>query len=214
MFPDEGVGASEGAIGEGGGEAGAFEGGDFFSVKIGGIGGGSDLDDRGEDIDELAWLGGDAEGFFGGDDGGPGDDQRGGDTAFVDPMFVFAEGGIADIGPGLAVGDVSIWGAGEDAVTGANGITVAGLFGETIVLESVWRERLERGKRLAWSCLGATAEGFGAGTVVLEVKDQGIFQLSLGLEFGEEATDALVHAVDHGGVDFHATGFESGVGDL
>ena len=67
---------------------------------------------------------------------------------------------------------------------------------------------------MAWSCLSATAEGFGAGAVVLEVKDQGIFQLSLGLEFGEEAADALIHAVDHGGVDFHATGFESGVGDL
>ena len=110
-------------------------------MEIGGIGGGSDLDNRGEDIDELAWLGGDAAGLFGGDGGGPGDDQRGGDTAFVDPMFVFAEGGIADIGPSLAVGDVSIWGAWEDAVTGANGITVAGLFGETIVLELVWWKR-------------------------------------------------------------------------
>ncbi len=43
----------------------------------------------------------------------------------------------------------------------------------------------------------------GAAAVVLQEQDQRVVEELLFFELGDDSSDALVHAVDHGGVDFH-----------
>ena len=50
---------------------------------------------------------------------------------------------------------------------------------------------------------------FGAGTIVREEHDEGVFEGLGGFEVGDDAADFLVHAVDHGGVDGHFGGLEA-----
>ena len=52
-------------------------------------------------------------------------DEGGGDAAFVDPVLVFAEGGVGDVGPVLSVADFGLRWAGHDAIASAEGVAVA-----------------------------------------------------------------------------------------
>ena len=52
----------------------------------------------------------------------------------------------------------------------------------------------------------APTEAFGAAAVVLQEEDEGVVELLVLFESGDNAADALIHIVDHGGVDFHASG--------
>ena len=76
-------------------------------------------------------------------------------------------------------------------------------------LEFVLAHGLEGGGRGAFEGafeLAAT-EAFGAAAVVLEEEDEGVIELIVVCERLDDAANALVHVVDHGGVNFHAGGF-------
>ena len=63
--------------------------------------------------------------IFSGDPFGPVGDKGGGDSAFVDPVFVFAEGSVGDVGPVFAVTDFGFRRAGHDAIASAEGVAIA-----------------------------------------------------------------------------------------
>lgn len=56
--------------------------------------------------------------------------------------------------------------------------------------------------------------GSRAATVILKKEDQRVFVLPVLLECLDEPPDALVHAVEHSGVNFHATSFPGFVIDI
>ena len=210
VFPEDGLAGGVG-IGEGGFEAAAFEGRDGFAAVLGGVGGAGEVEAGGHDVDEVSGLV--AEGAAVGDAGGPVGDERCADAAFMHPVFVFAEGGVGDIGPGLAVGDVGVLGAGHDtgAVEGGDAGTV--LFGNDVLAEGLRGDGRECGLRGAGGA-SVAADGFGATAIVLQEEDEGVVELAMFFQFGDEAADALVHGVNHRGVNFHAAGFPSFVGDF
>jgi len=52
-------------------------------------------------------------------------DERGRDAAFVDPVLVFSEGGVGDVGPIFSVSDFSLGEAGHDSFAPAKREAVA-----------------------------------------------------------------------------------------
>ena len=60
---------------------------------------------------------------------------------------------------------------------------------------------------------GAVARGvLGAGAVVGEKQDQGVVELVVLFQLFDDAPDALIEAVDHGGVNGHGAGVPDFVG--
>ena len=76
-------------------------------------------------------------------------------------------------------------------------------------MEFVFTHRFEGGggRALKWADKLTAAEAFGAAAVVLEKKNESVVELSVPFERLDNAADALVHVIDHRGVDFHAGGF-------
>lgn len=215
VFPEDGGGAIEIVAGEDGFEGDAFDGGFVFGVDGSGEveAGGHDVDEVGGLMDERAvgggcWGGAGASNSYG-DAFGPVGDEGGGDAAFVDPVFVFAEGGVGDVGPVFPVADFGFRWAGHDAVAAAEGVAVTGLGGDHVCLEGVLAHGGKGGFVGAFEGADefATAEAFGAAAVVLEEEDESVVELLGFLEGLDDAADALVHVVDHGGVDFHVGRF-------
>ena len=122
---------------------------------------------------------------------GPMHDQRRGDAALVDPMFVLAEGRVGDVGPGNAVALVG------DVLARHHSRVVAVLDGTSIVGEIVAVLPRQPLLPLSRDLLGAAA-------VVGQEEDQRVLPLVGLAQRVEDATDALVHAVDLRGVDLHA----------
>lgn len=137
-------------------------------------------------------------------------DERGADAAFMLPVLVFAEGGIAHIRPAAAIADVSIRCAGQHAVALPHGIAIAGLFGDHVRLQGGGSHRRERGfvGARCGDLLGTAAHGFGATAVILQEKDERVVVDLLAFQFSDHAAYALVHAINHCGIDFHTAGFE------
>ena len=132
-------------------------------------------------------------------------DERCGDAAFVDPVLVFAERRVRDVGPAAAVGDESVRRAGHDAGAGAHGPAVARLHRRhDLRLEIVGAERLVvRGLDLLG--VGLPTDRFGARAVVLEEENERVVELPLPFQLCHDTGDALVHAVHHCRIDLHAT---------
>ena len=144
----------------------------------------------------------------------PMSDERRADATFMLPVLVLAKGRVAHVRPGLAVANVGVGTAGHDAFTLAHRIAVARLFRDHVRLEIIFGERCERGC-VGTRCAVPTApHAFGAATVVLEEEDKRVFILTVLLQRLDEATDALVHAIEHGGENLHAAGFPGFVFDL
>lgn len=213
VVPKERLGALYGLAIEEGGEAYALHGLNAVAVELVGVGGTGELDAGGHDVDEMGWLTGELACLLGSDAAWPVSDEWGADTAFMLPVFVFAEGCVADIGPAATVADVGISWAGHDAVALADGVAVAGLGGNHIGLEEILGKGRQGGAVSAGDEWGFTADGFGAATIVLEVEDEGVLELAVAFESIDQAADALVHAVEHCGIDLHAAGLPGFVFD-
>src|SRR6185369_9667522 len=71
-------------------------------------------------------------------------------------------------------------------------------------LETIRTERLQRSGRFRF--IGITPHEFGATAVVLKEEYEGIVETIVLLELRNDAPDALVHAINHRRIDFHATG--------
>ena len=135
-------------------------------------------------------------------------DQRRGDAALVDPVLVLAERRVGDVGPAPAVGDVGVGRAGHDAAALADGHAVAGLLRRlTCEADGIGGDRRQRGRRSGgfrcragpWPRRSRRCPG-GRGSACCR-------DWPLLLELRDDPADALVHAVDHRRVDFHAAGF-------
>ena len=138
---------------------------------------------------------------------GPVGNERRADSAFMNPMFVFAERCVADIGPVFSVGDISICRTGHDSFTACEPI-------DHRAFASAARFAAEdHPGRKVLNPPGPLAIGlrpthrFGATTVVLQKKNQRVVELIFFSKLLDDPADALVHAIDHRGIDFHATGF-------
>ncbi len=169
----------------------AFDGLGWFGVGEGAEGG--------EEIDDV---GGGVFPGSGGDAAGPVEDEGACNTAFVGPVFEAAEGGVGDVGPVGGVALVGIFGAGHDGgeIAVADGAAVAGFFGHFARL-------LFRGGHVGGHLFGAAA-------VVGGEEDEGVFELALFAEGGDDAADGAVHTFDHGGEDGHAAGLPRLVGSV
>ncbi len=206
VFPeDDAIG--DGFVLECGVEADAFHWVDLAVFELGGIFGFGEVNACGHEIDKVCGLV--VEFVFGFDAFGPVSDEGSCNAALVDPVFVFAERGIGCVCPAFAVGDVGICRAGHDAWAGDDGVAVTCLFGDHVKLKCAGGHGFEG--RCFWA-LGVfaawcSAEAFGAATVVLKEEDKGIVETFGLFEGFDDGSDALVHGVDHGGVDFHASDF-------
>ena len=64
--------------------------------------------------------------------------------------------------------------------------------------------------RLGWTFKRADklapAKAFGAASVILKIKNEGIVELLVFFEAFDDSADTLVHVVNHRGIDFHASG--------
>lgn len=103
-LPEDGGGAVEWFSVEGGQEADALEWGECLRRGRFGVGGAGYFDEGGHDIDEVAGGVIDCVGL---DVVGPPGDQRGLDASLEAEVFVFAVGGIGDIGPVTELGGPS-----------------------------------------------------------------------------------------------------------
>ncbi len=214
VFPDEGSGALEGLATECGTQAGAFHGLDCLTGEMGGVRGAGEVHAGGHDVDQLAGLRFESALAVGGDASRPVGDQRRGNAAFVGPMLVLAEWSATDIRPTAPVGDIGVGSARKDPDALAHGVTVAGLFRLTAVLGIVGRHRGKCGLGSAGGGFVAATISLGTAAVVLEIEDEGVVELPVRLQFSDDPADALIHGVELGGVDFHATAFKGLVGNL
>ena len=114
----DGLAPVDGFAFEDGGEGGAFDG--SLRTWVGCV---AEVEASGHDVDEVGGLAG--KGVLFGDSRRPMGDERGCDAAFVNPVFVFAEGGVGDVGPVFAVADFGFREARHDAIAPAEGVAVA-----------------------------------------------------------------------------------------
>jgi len=112
------------------------------------------------------------------------EDERRCDSAFVAEVLIHIERGIAEIGPAGAIG-------GMGAGLADDGQLVAGVKG---------------GFSEAGSSIEAEGSPFVAGAIIGEESDDGVVEFIVFFEVGDDATDALVNMLDHGGEGRHAAG--------
>ena len=143
-------------------------------------------------------------------------DEGGRDATFMDPVLILTEGGVGDVCPVLAIGDVGLWRTRDDSGALPRGEATAGFLGNHIMLEFIRAHRGERGFYRADEGADAlaAAEVLGAGSVILEEEDEGVIELFIFFEGLNDAAYALVHIINHGGVDFHAGCFPLFKGDF
>ena len=136
VFEVDRLAAFECFSGEGRNEGDSFDG--DFPIRVGGL---AEIKAGCHEVDEVAWI-------FGPfvlqcDSLWPMRDERGGDAAFVDPVLVFAEGCVGNVGPVFPVADFGFGRSGHDAVTPTERIAVAGLGRDHVGLELVLAHGLE-----------------------------------------------------------------------
>ena len=74
--------------------------------------------------------------------------------------------------------------------------------------------RFHGSKLLRRRTIRGAAHGLGAAAVVLQEENERVVQTTILPQLCDDATDALVHAIHHGRVHFHATGFPGLVLDV
>ena len=140
------------------------------------------------------------------DAGGPMHDQWRGNSAFVGKMFVFPKRGVGDVGPSTAVADEGILRAGHRTRPCFERPSIAGLHGRPdLSLQIVGAHHFQVGRIAVLGRIAAVA--FGTSSVVLQKEDERVVQLALMFQLLDNATDTLVHRINHGRVDFHVASF-------
>ena len=123
-------------------------------------------------------------------------------------MFVFAERSVTHLSPAASVSNVGIRPARHHAESTAHWPAVAGLLRSAVVLQVIpahWRQRRLVATR---DEVRSAPVAFRATAVVLEIKNQRVLELPLRLQLSNDASDALVHAVQLRGIDLHAAALE------
>ena len=178
----------ESAAGGGGEEGNAGHGLDGGALALLGILRAGGLADSGEEVHDVGGVGDDVgEQFLGllvAKVFRPVQDEGAGDAAFMAEVFVHVEGGVAEVGPGGAVGMVGVGLA--HAVEGGAGV--------------------EGGEAEAGGAIEAEGTPLVAGAVVAGEEDEGVVELAVLFQVGEDAAHAEVDVFDHGGEGGHAPG--------
>ena len=159
----------------------------------------------------IRWPGCVRSSPFGGDARRPVGDERRADAALVDPVLVLAERRVADVRPAAAVGDVGVGrrraSPSAPCAPGSRRASAAGrcpAAAKSVGFERRQR-RLVRPRRCSGGpCCRSRPIDLGAAAVVLQEQDQRVVELAGPLQLRDDLADALVHAVDHRRVDFHA----------
>src|ERR1051325_4856667 len=116
-------------------------------------------------------------------------DQGRADAAFMDPMFVFAERSIADIGPILSVGDISVRRPGHNTDTATNPAAIASLHRRPdLRLKVIWAEWFQGVRSIAIRL--HPTHRLRAAAVVLKKKDERVVELILLAKLIQDATDS------------------------